>query len=120
MIPDEMVCLIEAKAKGEKKIDLIVNKNEKTWAAYELKVELISESEFNDPLDQAMGYAKNLGTVVHLVNFYHEASNSPVPLNTAKNIVVVNIKYNSDCTKFEISTADGYKNKVTNNRKLVA
>src|SRR5690606_28579504 len=117
LLPVEMMSFYEGNAKGRDSIDLLVTENNNIWAGFEFKVEKITASDFEDPLKQVekyLDYFKELKTI-YLVNFYLETSMTPVIPKTADNIVVVNIKYNKDCTKFEISTSNGDKVIVNNN-----
>jgi len=110
LLPKPLLCLFEVKAKNRQNCDLAVTQ---VMHYYEFKVNKITKADFmtkDGPIDQASKYASHYKHCVHLVNFYPEGNCSPAPLdNIPEDVIVVNIKHNTTCTKYEISTQNYYK-----------
>ncbi|KAF9987559.1 hypothetical protein BGZ65_003112 [Modicella reniformis] len=108
LLPTTMKCLFEAKAKDKDHIDLMLTENDRNLFGYELKVNMITKSDFKPHLKQAEKYAIFYGVPVYLVNFYLEGHSTPAQLlETPADVAVVNIMHNKDCTRFIITAPDG-------------
>ena len=63
-------------------------------------------AQFKDPVKQAKRYAKYFRMNIYLVNFYHDGGSTPTVINVLEDVILVNVKYNVECTKFTINTID--------------
>ncbi|KAF9435262.1 hypothetical protein BGZ76_006599, partial [Entomortierella beljakovae] len=107
LLPTNMKCLFEVKAKDQDHLDLMVIEDGSNWAAYEFKVGAITRADFKPHLAQAERYRKHFEREIYLVNFYLEGQQTPeTPSNIPKQVTVINIKHNSDCTRFNICAPD--------------
>ena len=113
LLPKSMRCLFEPKAKDIEQLDLIVVSGNEKLAGYELKVNNTTEADLRKSLEQAKRYANHFHLTVHLVNFCPEGYSDPFnPIYPPTNVVLVNVRYSRDCTRFSIS-APGCNQSVT-------
>jgi len=116
LLPIEMVCLFETKAEGQQQLDLMVTQGNAKWAGYELKVNLTAKADFEKHFDQASRYVKHYEMPIHLVNFYLKGHKTPAKLERVpKDVIVVNVMHNKECTKFFITAPDGKEITVNTN-----
>ncbi|KAF9149385.1 hypothetical protein BGX20_006006, partial [Mortierella sp. AD010] len=83
ILPTTMKCPFKAKANGKEHLDLIVTDSQENWAAYELKVNAITQAQFNLHLDQAKRYQNHFKMPIYLVNFHLEGHKFPDELKGA-------------------------------------
>ncbi|RUP52100.1 hypothetical protein BC936DRAFT_141392 [Jimgerdemannia flammicorona] len=127
LLPPQMKCLIETKAKGQDQLDLMVIEKitgtaiqfefiQNIWAGYEFEVGLTTQAEFARYIKQALKYSRHYKMKIHLVNFYLDGHSTPAELeNVPTDIVVVNVMHNVECTKFVITEPGGKKITVNTN-----
>ncbi|RUS25769.1 hypothetical protein BC938DRAFT_471686 [Jimgerdemannia flammicorona] len=127
LLPPQMKCLIETKAKGQDQLDLMVIEKitgtaiqfefiQNIWAGYEFEVGLTTQAEFARYIKQALKYSRHYKMKIHLVNFYLDGHSTPAELeNVPTDIVVVNVMHNVQCTKFVITEPGGKKITVNTN-----
>ncbi|CAB5360087.1 unnamed protein product [Rhizophagus irregularis] len=106
LLPTSMDCLFEVRIREHEALDLMVIQDNNDWCGYEFKVEKISSAQFKDPVKQAKRYAEYFRMNIYLVNFYHDGGSTPAVVNVPKDVTLVNVKYNAECTKFTINTID--------------
>ncbi|KAL1914189.1 uncharacterized protein VTP21DRAFT_9688 [Calcarisporiella thermophila] len=103
LLPSPMLCLFEVHAKGLDTLDLMIVKGEDNWAAYELKVNKLSETDFRPSIKQAKKYAEHYKMKVYLVNFYLEGHQTPVVSDLDPDVVLVNVMHSASCKRFIVS-----------------
>ncbi|KAG0001831.1 hypothetical protein BGZ79_004088 [Entomortierella chlamydospora] len=109
----------ETRAKGKDQIDLMLTENNRNWFGCELKVNVISQSDFKDYLEQASKRADSYGIPVYLVNFYQEGRSTPARLfHIPANVAMVNVMRNKGCTRFIITEPDGNQTTVNTNASI--
>ncbi|KAF9162373.1 hypothetical protein BGX20_001743 [Mortierella sp. AD010] len=119
LLPTTMKCLIEARAQGKGQIDLMLIENNRNWFGCELKVNVISQSDFKDYLKQTSKLADSYEIPVYLLNFYQEGHSAPVwLLQIPANVVVVNVMHNKGCTRFIITEQDGSQTTINTNASI--
>ncbi|POG58831.1 hypothetical protein GLOIN_2v1727254 [Rhizophagus irregularis DAOM 181602=DAOM 197198] len=106
LLPTSMDCLFEVRIREHEALDLMVIQDNNDWCGYEFKVEKIFSAQFKDPVKQAKRYAEYFRMNIYLVNFYHDGGSTPAVVNVPKDVTLVNVKYNAECTKFTINTID--------------
>lgn len=96
MLSMSTICVFEAKASKDQKIDLIAEDTGKILAGYELKINKTLTTGLDEAIKQGERYA-NLYNCLVYVNFYLEGLRNPVaPRYTSAGVVLVNICFNAD------------------------
>ena len=108
MLPISTRCVFEAKASKDQKIDLLIAEDTgKILAGYELKTNKTSTAELDEAMEQGERYANFYNCVVYVINFHLEGRRDPMePQFTWAKVVLVNVCFNADCTKFYIPIID--------------
>ena len=102
ILPKHWLCTSEARIHGQqRRLDLLVQDDGNPWAGFELKVNLISEAEFREPLRQAAGYSQQYTTTIYLVKFISKTALLPPSLRR-DGVEVVNIRYNEGMDEFDV------------------
>ncbi|KAF8430224.1 hypothetical protein EV426DRAFT_580528 [Tirmania nivea] len=102
ILPKHWLCTSEARIHGRQtRLDLLVQDGGNPWAGFELKVNLISEAEFQEPLRQAAGYSQQYTIIIYLVNFILKTAFLP-PALRRDGVEGVNIRYNEGRDEFDV------------------
>ncbi|GES94720.1 crinkler (CRN) family protein [Rhizophagus clarus] len=102
LLPRPKMCLLEVRAKGRERLDLMIVDGDKNLVAYSFKSNKTSESDFKDPLRQALSYANHYGMDINLVNFYPSGYYLNY-VHAPKEIFLINVAHNTTCTQFTIT-----------------
>lgn len=101
ILPKHWPCTSEARIHGQqKRLDLLVQDGGNSWAGFELKVNLISEAEFQELLRQAAGYSQQYTITIYLVTFISRTALLP-PALRRDGVEGVNIHYNEGMDEFD-------------------
>lgn len=106
ILPENMTCFFEPRARKMDRVDLLVYDDNAYWGCIEIKVGKNSEKDMQEPYKQAKKHAEHYGVPAIIANFILDGQQAPTlqtTTNDMEKVSLINVVHSSDCRTFEAS-----------------